>query len=71
MSSTSAKPFNIKTLKLEGGLLKFTNIVTGFKQRYFVVNTALARLDYFMVSPLRRKRHPRHLFDSLFASPRT
>ncbi len=48
--SSSAKPFNIKTLKMEGELLKFTNIVTGFKYRYFVVNTVLARLDYFIVS---------------------
>ena len=42
--------FNLKTLRLEGQLSKFTNIVTGYKYRYFVVNNDLARLDYFMVN---------------------
>lgn len=55
--------FNLKTLKLEGQLSKFTNIVTGFKYRYFVVNNDLARLDYFMVRKSLMK--PAALIDNL------
>lgn len=48
--------FNIKTLKLEGQLSKFTNIVSGYKFRYFVVNTTLARLDYFMSDDMKHQK---------------
>lgn len=48
--------FNIKTLKLEGQLSKFTNIVTGYKYRYFVVKNALARLDYFMSEDMKHQK---------------
>lgn len=48
--------FNLKTLKLEGQLSKFTNIVTGYKYRYFVVNNDLARLDYFMSEEMKHQK---------------
>ena len=36
--------------RLEGQLCKYTNVMRGYQFRYFVVNTELAKLDYFMVS---------------------
>lgn len=48
--------FNLKTLKLEGQLSKFTNIVTGYKFRFFMVNTGLARLDYFMAEDMKHQK---------------
>lgn len=48
--------FNLKNLKLEGQLSKFTNIMTGYKFRYFVVNTELARLDYFISEDMKHQK---------------
>lgn len=48
--------FNFKNLKLEGQLFKFTNIVTGYKYRYFVVNTELVRLDYFIAEDMKHQK---------------
>ncbi len=38
-----------KLTRLEGQLSKYTNVMRGYQFRYFVVNTDLVRLDYFMV----------------------
>ncbi len=35
--------------RLEGQLSKYTNVMRGYQFRYFVVNSELFRLDYFMV----------------------
>ena len=37
-------------LRLEGNLFKYTNVMRGFQMRYFVVNTMMSKLDYFVVS---------------------
>jgi len=54
--------FNLSTLKLEGQLSKFTNIVTGFKNRFFVVNPGQARLDYFISEDTKHQK-PRGSID--------
>jgi len=47
---------DLKSQRLEGNLFKYTNVMRGFQQRYFVVNTIMAKLDYFMNEEAKSQR---------------
>ena len=53
---------NLKTLKMEGQLYKYTNVVRGFQVRYFIVNNETSKLDYYMSEDMKAQR-PRGSID--------